>query len=322
MAGTRIVGEYNIGNTANGTALRVYQAVMSELNAHHATLVSAVYVDGAGAAIPGGNVVTLGTSQDAGSYGSIPIGSIGVVVQARVSWHPFLLGVIGITNWAATTTATSVTAGQSLGGGVFPIGVQDQKYQALPSCPVTNLDACISGPVTGGKLSPGNFGWLGFGDGGSHCEGVGLGMDLVDNCQPSATYIGNEVQLPVNTHGCCTAISGLPVGDRIAADTGAKASVRIGYYITNQIAVWVPIWDIVGGGPGNNTFVHVVGFAAMIFTDQAQGAKDLYGFSISGVDCNGAGNHPVTEQGFSFSMCAAPGGAITLGATGGVRLVH
>ncbi len=102
-------------------------------------LIDAQYVDDTGAAL--GSVVGAST---------IPNGAFGVVVDARTDWQPFLLGVIGITDWVASTSATAKTPGQSVGGGVLPIGIEDDTFDGLVECPLTSLDDCIDQNLTSG----------------------------------------------------------------------------------------------------------------------------------------------------------------------------
>src|SRR6185369_924323 len=105
MAGTRIIGEKLSGNPPGaGTAANVRNAIASVLDAHGASLVNAEYIDEDGLAL--GDVSTLG---------SIPAGAYGVVVNARTNWRPFLLGVIGVVDWHAGSTATATTYGKSAG---------------------------------------------------------------------------------------------------------------------------------------------------------------------------------------------------------------
>ena len=99
MAGTRIVGQKLTGLPPGaGTAANVEAAIDSVLDAHDAELVDARYVDESG--MPLGNVVGAST---------IPTGTFGVVVEARSNWRPFLLGVIGVVDWEASSTATAET---------------------------------------------------------------------------------------------------------------------------------------------------------------------------------------------------------------------
>ena len=91
-------------------------------------------------------------------------------------------------------------------------------------------------------------------------------------------------------------------------------------YVQHSIAIWVPIWDTAGGGGSGGSY-HIVGFGAVIFTGQdTQHGRWLTGAAVSGVGCPGNGNTQVT--GYAGSVCSAPGGAIALGATGSVRLIH
>jgi hypothetical protein len=224
-------------------------------------------------------------------------------------------------NWAATTSGTSITAGQSLGGGVMPVGISSSTYGGITQCPVTNLSNCASTSLTPGtqNLPPGSFGWLAFGANGS-CPGSQLGMDGTAGCGTSQGFLDSQVGPPADSYGCCTSISTThPVGDTIGIVPGNKWA-DISYYVTNQIAVWVPIWDT-SGSQGSNGYYHIIGFAPIIFVgEDTQHGKWLTGAAVSGVGCPGSGNSQVS--GVSFTMCSEPGGAITLGATGGVRLVH
>ena len=97
MAGTRIVGMAKVGE-AEGTAANVKAAIAETLAANDAQLAGAQYVDAKG--------VALG---DVASTSLIPTNAFGVVVDARSDWRPFLLGVIGVTDWAASARATAMT---------------------------------------------------------------------------------------------------------------------------------------------------------------------------------------------------------------------
>jgi hypothetical protein len=316
MAGTRIVGEELTGNATNGTALNVYQAIDSALAANHAQLVTAKYVDSSGNVK--GDVVALGTAPGSGNPGTIPSGANGVVVNASTSWHPFFLGIIGVSSWSAGTTATAITPGTSTGGGVLPIGMQDSTYDGLTACPVSNLNSCISQNLTSGALNiPGGFGWLKFGATGK-CAGFGLGMDPNAGCDTSQPFLQSEVGPPPNSYGCCTAVTGgASPADQIGSLTGNKPA-NLSYYIENQIPVWVPIWDK-DASQGANGYYHIVGFGAIVFVGQdTQHGKWLTGAAISGVGCPGAGNSQVPGT----SYCKGSGGAFTIGVTGAVHLVH
>ena len=142
MAGTRIVGQKLTGRPPGaGTAGNVENAIDSVLAANDAELVSAQYVDEDGNAL--GNVV---------GAGSIPNGAFGVVVNAQTDWHPFLLGLIGIVDWSAGASATAVTPGESIGGGVMPVGIQDETFDDLADCPLADFHDCV-GSLTSGQLN-------------------------------------------------------------------------------------------------------------------------------------------------------------------------
>lgn len=308
MAGTRIVGESLTGEPPGaGTGANVSAAINSVLAANHAELVSASYVDRSGKLL-------------SGVGGAIPQGAQGVVVTAKISWRPFFLGVVGMSSWTASTSATAVTSGVSEGGNVLPIGLSDTVYDGLPRCPISNLTNCAQGVSQ--KNIPGGFGWLAFGlqGNGGKCDWTSsLGMVADGGCQMNQPFLDSEVVPPVNSHGCCTMV-GMPGSvDLINTLTGNEWA-DLSFYVDNQIPIWVPIWDYAGGG-GANAYYHIVGFGAMILTGQdTQHGKWLTGAAIdvSAIGCQGAGNGIVPGTGY----CKGPGGAFVIGATGSVRLVH
>jgi hypothetical protein len=308
MAGTRIVGERLTGNPPGaGTAANVESAIESVLDAHDADLVSARYVDEAG--------------DDLGAVAgatSIPSDAFGVVVEARSNWRPFLLGVIGVIDWEASSRATAKTPGQSLGGGLLPVGIEDDMYDSLIDCPVTDLDDCISQNLTPGYHNiPGGFGWLSFGlnGNGNKCEWASsLGMLDDGGCEMNQPYLQSQIGPPANSHGCCTAV-GLPGSvDFISTLTGNEWG-DLSYYMNDQIPVWVPIWGS-AHDTGSSAYYHIVGFGAIVFTDQGtQHAKWLQGAAIEDA-CT-----PGTEIA-GHDYCSAPGGAFLIDVTGEVRLVR
>ena len=83
MAGTRIIGQDRIGAAGIGTAANVRGAIQSALTANDSVLVAAEYIDEDGFAL--GDVMSLST---------IPSDAFGVVVSARTTWKPFLLGCL------------------------------------------------------------------------------------------------------------------------------------------------------------------------------------------------------------------------------------
>jgi hypothetical protein len=309
MAGTRIVGIKLTGRPAGaGTAANVQAAVEATLAANRADLVSAQYVDEEGE--PMGDVV--GAS-------SIPHGAFGVVVTARTDWQPFLLGVIGVTDWAAAASATAYTPGRSVGGGVMPVGIQDTVIDTHARCPYTDIDNCID-HLTSGQLNiPGGFGWLKFGiqgQGGKCDWSSSLGMHPDGGCQTSQTFLDSQIGPPADSHGCCTAV-GLPGSeDKIGSLTGNEWG-DLSFYIDNQIPVWVPVWDH-AGDTGSDAWYHIVGFGAIVFTGANEHAKWLEGAVIESACDNVPGNYKVAGH----SYCAAPDGSFTIDVTGTVRLVR
>ncbi len=309
IAGTRIVGEARTGQPPGaGTAPNVEAAVSSILAANGAELESAEYVDASGVSL--GNVV---------GATAIPSDAFGVVVNASTNWKPFFLGIVGITRWSETSTATAFTSGASIGGAVLPVGLQDGVYDSLIQCPADNLTPCVENLTSGVQNIPGGFGWLAFGvqGNGGKCNWTSLGMIADGGCQRNQPFLNSEIGPPSNSHGCCTAVGLAGSVDLIASLTGNEWG-DLSFYIENQIPVWVPIWDT-SSGNGANASYHIVGFGAIVFAGQdTQHAKWLTGAAIGGVGCPGEGNDPIPGTNF----CKAPGGAVTIGATGDVRLVH
>jgi hypothetical protein len=309
MAGTRIIGQARVGHpVGSGTAANVTNAIQSALASNDAVLADAIYIDEEG--LPLGQVLGATT---------IPPSAFGVVVSARTDWKPFLLGLFGITDWAATADATAKTPGEALGGGVMPVGIEDTTYDALKTCPVTNLGTCIDQNLTSGHLNiPGGFGWLKFGlqGNGNKCNwAVSLGMIADGGCSPSKTFLDSQIGPPADSHGCCTSVDISPSVDRIGSLTGNEWG-DLSWYIDNRIPVWVPIWDdAITSSQGTNGYYGIVGFGAVVFTGDNQHAKWLEGAAIADA-CE-----PGTEiKGSNY--CTTPGGPFILDATGEVDLLR
>ena len=294
LAGTRILGESYTGQPAGaGTDANVAAAVNSALLANRSQLVSATYVDNTGLAL--GNV----------GGGTIPTGAQGVVVNAKTSWKPFFLGVMGVSQWSAGGNATASTPVVA-SGGVLPVGIQDTAFADLPYCdPLSaGFASCLTtASLTPGSLIiPGGFGWLTFGAQGK-CTGYGLGMDPNGGCAASQGALQAEVGPPANSHGCCTDVTLTPDAQRLIGSMTGNKPADLSYYVTNKIPVWVPIWDTAGGN-GRNGYYHIVGFAAIVFTgEDTQHGKWLKGTAVSTT----VGNTP---------------NATLSGVTGAVQLVH
>jgi hypothetical protein len=307
MAGTRVIGVSLIGRPAGaGTAANVEAAVDSVLAANDAELVSARYVDEQGDAM--GDVV---------GAARIPNGAFGVVVEARTEWRPFLLGILGVSDWATSSTATAFTTGRSVGGGVLPLGIEDDTFDRLTACPVTALHDCLEQNLTAGHLNiPGGFGWLKFGlqGTGGKCDWESsLGMLPDGGCETSQTFLDSQIGPPANSHGCCTAV-GLPGSeDKIGSLTGNEWG-DLSFYIDNRIPIWIPVWGGDHSG-GSNGYYDIVGFGAIVITGENEHAKWLRGASIADA---------CTEETRidDHAYCSAPGDNFSLDATGEVRLVR
>jgi hypothetical protein len=310
LAGTRIVGQALTGRPAGaGNASNVEAAIRSTVAANGADLVDAQYVDHTGAAL--GSVVDAVT---------IPVDAFGVVVNANTNWSPFLLGVIGIVDWNAGATATALTPGESRGGGVLPVGIDESDYNELDSCDASDLSDCLQQPLTPGTLiGPGSFGWLSFGlnGNGGKCDwGYSLGMYSDSGCEVNQPFLQSQIGPPADSYGCCEAVGNPLSVDRIGALTGNEWG-DLSFYIDNQIPVWVPIYSDAGlQGNGSKAYYDIVGFGAVVFggADGSPHAKWLKGRRVETPWC--------VPEGSTDKFCPGPGGSFTIGVTGEVQLRH
>jgi hypothetical protein len=316
MAGTRIVGMARTGQPVGaGTATNVRSAITETLAANDAELVTAQYVDDRGGAL--GDVFAMG---------SIPGNAFGTVVEARSDWRPFLLGVIGVTDWAASAQATALTRGRSIGGGVMPVGINAERFDEISTCQAGNVTDCTS-LTPGTIIDPGQFGWMKFGLGQKCDWGPSLGM-RDGGCRNDQQFleelIGDEFT-PADSYGCCTAV-GVSGPDLIGGLPGNKTDGRnLNFYIENEIPVWVPIYDKTTNEQGAHADYHIIGFGAIVFTEQNQtpgnNAKWVKGVAIEATCTAVEDNRHVKDtEGNDLNYCIAPDGTFTVDATGVVRL--
>jgi hypothetical protein len=275
LAGARIIAELVGGDTVNGTDANVKQAIRSAVVAN------------------GGDDVTFG-SPDGPRYvdqnggllgfvdtGAIPSNAAGVTLTTERSWRPYFLGIIGVSSWTATASATAkggfCSSCAPPPGTLFPAAISTSFFQTYPFCagPVSSdpTDPCYPQQLTPGNLNvPGGFGWLQFG-----CDGYGLGQvppANIGGCGNDRPFLDSEIGPPSNSYGCCTAV-GVSGPDRIGSLPGNKVSADCSYYIDNGITVTVPIWDV-AGSTGTNAWYHIVGFAGFQITG-CNGGKDIAG---------------------------------------------
>ena len=285
MAGARIIGASITGRPAGvGNVANVREAITSTLAANDSEIVSARYVDHTG--------VDLG---DVTTETSIPDDAFGVVVEARTNWQPFLLGAIGITDWIAGATATAMTTGESTGGGILPVGIEDDTYNALFDCDAHTLGSCFQALTPGELIAPGNFGWLKFGlDGnGGKCDwGYSLGMVADGGCQGNQPFLQSQIWPEPDSHGCCGRVgepgpNGEVNENKIGALTGNEWG-DLSHYIDNKVPVWVPIYStpLDPNANGTNAYYDIVGYGAIVLTGSGtQHAKWLQGYRVDELAC-------------------------------------
>jgi hypothetical protein len=198
-------------------------------------------------------------------------------VSSSTTWNPYFLGIIGVSNWTASTAATA-RGGYAAGGpagGVFPVGIAEAFFNGRTPCAgvisASPADPCYPAHLTPGSLNvPGGFGWLKFG-----CPGYGLGQGSAGGCDNNKPFLQSEIDPPTNSHGCCTQ-TGLPGSpDKIGSLPGNKASADCSYWINNKIVVTIPVWDS-ASGTGQNASYHIIGFTGFQITS-CNGGKDIEG---------------------------------------------
>ena len=275
LAGARVIAEWVDGDTTNGTDANVAAAITNSIQANGASPITfgspagPIYVKTNGT--PNGFVGFI-------ADGKIPVGTVGVNVSSSRTWKPFFLGVIGINDWTASSTATA-KGGYSIAGPpgtVFPAGISQATYLTYPLCSedVGSSADCQPVRLTPGSLNvPGGFGWLKFGAAGK-CTGFGLGM-IDDGCDNDRPFLQDEIGPPSNSFGCCTAVKLPGSADKIGSLPGNKESADCSAYIGHDITVTVPIWDV-AHQEGANAWYHIVGFAGMELT-ACHGGKDIEG---------------------------------------------
>ena len=287
LAGARIVAEWidekaTTGVIVNGTDANVKAAITASVTASGADPITfgapsgPIYVDDKG--------VSLGFVGTGAAGSTPPTNTVGVVVSSSRTFRPYFLGIIGVNNWKASSTATA-RGGYAAGGpsgDVFPAGISLAFFQTYPFCTgdVGSSASCTPQHLTPGNLNvPGGFGWLKFGAVGK-CDGYGLGMSTTDGCDASKPFLQTEIGPPPNSYGCCTQVNGgtstnaNPI-DRIGSLPGNKVSADCTYYIDNKVTVTVPVWDV-AGGTGDNAWYHIIGFAGFQIT-ACTGGKDIEG---------------------------------------------
>jgi hypothetical protein len=317
MAGTRIVGMAKIGKAGGTAAANVRAAITETLESNDAELVSAQYVDLDGSGV--GDVFTLG---------SIPGDAFGVVVEARSDWQPFLLGVIGVTDWAASARATARTAGERAGGGLLPIGVKDTAFRNLATCPVEAVADCANNLSPGSNRltadrhnTPGGFGWLTFGTSGGPASGKkcvnpqSLGMEPSD-CGQGMPDLQRQID-QVDVFGCCDPVGDPDSSDLISSFTGNGRIDLSAYIGPPSVPVWVPIHNSADGGGANGEY-RIVGFGAIVLT----GADEQHARWLEGAAVRGACPDHLKFEDPDIPYCKGPGGSFTFGANGAVQLVN
>ena len=310
MAGARIIGSSLTSRPPGvGTAGNVLGAINDTLDENDSELVSARYVSHTGVDL--GDVTTATT---------IPHNAFGVVVQARASWEPFLLGTLGITEWVASAGATAMTTGESEGGAILPLGLEDDVYNGLSDCDADVLGGCFQSLTSGDLIGPGSFGWMKFGlnGGGGKCDwSWSLGMVDDGGCQNNQPYLQSQIWPEPDAHGCCGAVgepgpNGEVNENKIGALTGNEWG-DLSHYIEEQVPVWVPIYSGLSGS-GSNAYYTIVGYGAIVFTGSGtEHARWLQGYRVDELACQNNVNPAV-------KYCNAPGGAFKFDVTGEVEL--
>lgn len=289
LAGARIIATWIDGDMVNGTDTNVRAAITATLAANDADPVTfGTDPDGVGPLQGGPRYVSEAgaTTGYVGAVGgAIPASTVGVTVGSSTTFRTYMLGIVGMNQWTASSVATARGgyAASAPGGTIFPAGISKAFFDTYPFCTgaVGSSPDCAVQRLTPGNLNiPGGFGWLKFGATGQ-CAGFGLGMS--GGCENNRPFLQEEIgdngpggnEPPGNSFGCCSMVSGDPNLDRIGSLPGNKASADCDYYIDNEIVVTVPIWDYAGGN-GANGWYHIIGFAGFQITE-CEGGKNIAG---------------------------------------------
>ena len=326
LAGARVVAQARVGDAVNGTDANVKGAIEAVLASND---VAPMTFDANGPRYVDRSGTRLTYVGDPALVGVIPSTAQGISLGARTNWRPYFLGIIGVTSWTAAADAVAITPANQGGGGVVPFGVSLSTVSgpgALPVCAAgETAEACGTHHLTPGATNlPGGFGWLKFGCHGPDADGKAFGLGQVapasnGGCQPNKPFLDGEwgtPPAPPNTYGCCTSVSASTAagfGNDIGSLPGNKASVDdgtpgIAYAETNDLWVWVPIWDTANGN-GNNGYYHIVGYSAFQIV-HINGGKDIEGVLRLATD-------PATGKPYDF-----PDPNLLLGYDGSITLVR
>ena len=296
LAGARVLASYVSKDFVNGTDANVKLSIDQTMAANGASPLTYGAPNGPRYVDSSGNLLGYVNT------GAIPPTAVGVQVPSSKSWKPFFLGIVGVSSWSASATATArggYRQGGAPAGNLLPIGVSEQTYNSSPICPagvpvaqctVVNLteDGDGSGHLPG---LPGGFGWLSFGCGDQpdvNGNLFGLGQNG-NGCANNTPFLRGEwgdlsATPPVmpKSYGCCSEIGKPGSGDDIGKLPGNKASLDssdpgVAYYIANGITAFVPIYDYVqtqnGGKPD---YFHIIGYAGFQLVN-VSGAKNISG---------------------------------------------
>lgn len=214
---------------------------------------------------------------------AVPANALGVRVAVNRQPRTFVVGFVGIANWAVDTEATAIAEAlrTAPAGQLLPIGAKD------PTSAVPAQDPYQPGQVydlTDGKDEPGGFGWLTW-----------LGS-------PNATVLGDSICTPDNPEFT------LPVDiDGSKGKTNAiQVRTCLDEWISSGQTVLIPIFDTVTKVNGDNVY-HVIAVAAFVLTSREQPAVDnIRGYFVEIYPTNpipgGVGSRPPNEDDTSFSL--------------------
>ena len=237
----------NLVNTANGVP--------------NVAAGDAFYVDSNGAST--GTQVTSGAA--------IPAAARGVLTSTAKTWRPYFLGLMGVTSWSASATATSKSSVNRITqvptGDLLPLAMP---LNSVPTnvCPEgTPASSCTAVNVAAGSGS-GQFGWMSW-------NGTGNAVYTCDIMTPPL----NNPAYSVPTNGYIV----IPGNTGVSASNCLKNAFQ--YWIDSGATIYVPIispgpgacpancfpgtstqYPATSQGNGSNVTYNVIGFAGFQLT--------------------------------------------------------
>ena len=303
LAGTKVVSA-NFSAPGTQTNATVKSAVEAALSANGlattalGTDYAASYVNNSGALVSG-----------YGPSGAIPSGVVGVQVSPSKSFKTYFLGVVGITSFTASATATARTGFYpgtygGPGGNLVPVGVNLATITGTTECPPgavvgSATPGCTPLALTqGDTVAPGQFQWLSW-------DGTGNTPYLCSILGPPA----NSPVYTVPANGYINISGNTGVSNSSCVRGQASPLEGINGWVSLQTTILVPI---ISPGPGPcpaGCFANGTPYPPSVVGNGANATYNIIGFA--GFELTGCSNPCIKNLQGVFRQ------AFFLGPTGG-----